>query len=90
MAGYKLTIKPSVADDLGGIGQRKDRQRLIEKISKLAEDPRPAECRRLAGAQDYYRIRQGDYRIVYAVADATQTIDVVKIGHRRDVYRNRS
>jgi len=61
-------------------------RRVTERIRGLAQNPRPSGSEKLSG-QDRYRIRQGDYRIVYAVDDETRTVEVVKIGHRREVYR---
>ncbi|MHC4222713.1 MAG: type II toxin-antitoxin system RelE family toxin [Planctomycetota bacterium] len=79
-------MKPSVIEELEGIANRKDRRKVVGRIRALADDPRPYGCRKLAG-QDRYRVRQGWYRIVYSVEDAASAVLVVKIGHRRDVYR---
>jgi mRNA interferase RelE/StbE len=61
--------------------------RLLPAIADLANDPRPPGSRTLTGETDLYRIRVGDYRVVYAVDDAAQTVTVVKVGHRSDIYR---
>lgn len=82
---YKLVIKRSAERELRGI-PKPDLRRVTDRIRGLAKDPRPSGCEKLSG-QDRYRVRQGDYRIVYAVDDGTQTIEVVRIGHRREVYR---
>jgi mRNA interferase RelE/StbE len=87
VAGYRLLIKPSAAKEIDALGQKKDRQRIVNRIGALASDPRPAGCEKLAGAEGRYRIRQGQFRIVYAVDDAAQKVEVVKVGHRRKVYR---
>ena len=87
MAGYKLLIKPSAGKEIEALGQKKDRQRVVNRIAALASEPRPTGCEKLAGAEGRYRIRQGQFRIVYAVDDASRTVEVVKIGHRREVYR---
>jgi mRNA interferase RelE/StbE len=63
------------------------RARAWEAISDLADDPRPQGCRKLAGEDDLWRIRIGDYRVVYQVLDAVLTVLVVRIAHRREVYR---
>lgn len=63
------------------------RQRIEAKIASLATDPRPHDCTKLAGA-DAYRVRVGDYRIVYDVADAVRIVTVIHVGHRREIYRN--
>ena len=88
MAGYKLRIKPSAGKEIDAPGQKKDRQRVVNRIAALASEPRPTGCEKLAGAEGRYRIRQGQFRIAYAVDDASRTVEVVKIGHRREVYRD--
>jgi mRNA interferase RelE/StbE len=85
MARYELTFKPSVAKDLRDIPGA-DVQRILARIETLRDDPRPPGCEKLS-AQERYRIRQGNYRILYPVADAELMVEVVKVGHRRDVYR---
>ena len=86
MASYELFIKPSAAKELEAIGRKSDRTRVVEKIYTLKDDPRPPGCEKLTG-QDRYRLRQGQFRILYVVDDDEQVVTVVKIGHRRDVYR---
>lgn len=85
MASYSLLIKPSAAKELEAL-PIKDRRKIISRIEALASEPRSHGCERLSG-QDQYRVRQGDYRVVYSVDDQTRTVLVVKVGHRRDVYR---
>ena len=85
MANYRLQIKRSAVKELEAVRLR-DRQRIARRIRTLATDPRPPGCEKLSG-QEKYRVRQGDYRIPYAVDDDRLTVVVVKIGHRRDVYR---
>jgi len=87
VAGYKLFIKPSAAKEIEALGQKNVRQRIVNRIAGLASEPRPPGCEKLAGAEGRYRIRQGEFRIVYAVDDPTRTVEVVKVGHRREVYR---
>ena len=65
---------------------KKDLQRIIKRIGQLAQDPRPQGCEKISGL-DRFRIRQGNYRIIYSVQDDVLTIWVIKIGHRREVYR---
>lgn len=86
MAGYSLRIKPSAAHEIDDIGSRSDRRRVVERIERLAEEPRPRGCVKLAGGERY-RVRQGRYRIVYEVRDAELVVLVVRVGDRRDVYR---
>jgi mRNA interferase RelE/StbE len=85
MAEYKVYFKRSVLKDLDAIS-KKDLQRIIERIELLKENPRPSGCEKLSG-QERYGVRQGNYRIVYSIHDDVLTVWVVKIGHRRDVYR---
>jgi mRNA interferase RelE/StbE len=61
-------------------------ERIRPKIHELANDPRPPGCKKLHGYKDRWRIRIGDYRVVYAIDDAARTVDVTRIAHRRDVY----
>jgi len=85
VASYSLTIRRSAAREIEAL-PKVDRIRVVERIQRLADDPRPPGCEKLSG-EEKYRVRQGDYRILYEVADAIITVIVVKIGHRRDVYR---
>ncbi len=85
MASYNLEIKRSAAKELAELPP-KDRGRVIARIRSLAEDPRPVGAEKLSG-QERYRVRQGDNRILYEIEDQVLRIIVVKIGHRRDVYR---
>ena len=85
MAAYKLFFKKSVQKDFDAIPKR-DLKRILNRISALAEDPRPSGCEKLTG-QERYRLRQGRYRIVYAIRDDELSIWVVKVGHRKDIYR---
>ncbi|MCP9850759.1 type II toxin-antitoxin system RelE/ParE family toxin [Cyanobium sp. Morenito 9A2] len=87
MAEYSLSIKPSAAKELQVISDKATLARLIEKIKSLATQPRPSGSEKLAGRQSLYRVRQGNYRVIYSVNDEMRIVDVVKVGHRRDVYR---
>ena len=78
MASYRLEIKRSAAKEL--------ERRVVSRIRALAEDPRPAGAEKLSG-RERYRVRQGDYRILYEISDDVLLIVVVKIGNRRDGYR---
>jgi mRNA interferase RelE/StbE len=84
VAKYNITIKKSAAKELQDI-PKKDLVKIIKHIQPLAENPRPAGSQKLS-SQAQYRIRQGDYRIVYAIDDRQHVVDIVKIGHRREVY----
>jgi len=84
---YRVSIKRSAVKEIEAIPQKKERQRIIRRIGQLADDPRPAGSKKLSGL-DKYRIRQGTYRIVYSITDEELIVMVVKVGHRKDVYRN--
>jgi mRNA interferase RelE/StbE len=83
---YDLLIKPSAVKEIESISSKRDRQRIVSSIARLAENPRPAGCEKLSG-REKYRIRKGRYRIVYSIADKELVVFVVKAGHRGDVYR---
>ena len=85
MGKYRLAFKKSVSKDLRSI-PKKDIARILRCFDALAEDLRGQGAEMLSG-QDRYRVRQGAYRIVYEVHDDTRRVLVVKVGHRRDVYR---
>jgi len=83
---YRIEIKKSAAKEIRAIARKADRQRVVARIGALAEDPRPPGCTKLSG-QEAYRVRQGAYRILYTIDDDVLMVEVVKVGHRRDVYR---
>jgi mRNA interferase RelE/StbE len=86
MGNYRIVIKKSAAKEIERI-EIKDRIRIIEKIRSLASNPHPAGSKKLSG-QEKYRIRQGNYRILYQVIDQELIVNVVKVRHRRDIYKN--
>lgn len=85
MANYNVRIKKSAIKELEAI-PTKDRRRVVTKIESLAGNPRPAGAEKLTG-EDKYRLRQGDYRILYEIVDSELIVTVVRIGNRQDVYR---
>lgn len=85
MAVYRVFFKASAEKELENIPKR-DLQRIMERIAGLAAEPRPQGSEKLSG-QERFRIRQGNYRIVYSIQDLELTVWVVKVGHRREVYR---
>jgi mRNA interferase RelE/StbE len=85
MARYELRVKPSVTRDLRNIPQA-DVRRILDRIDSLRDNPRPTGAEKLS-TQERYRVRQGNYRILYSVDDAQLAVEVVKVGHRREVYR---
>ncbi len=88
MEKYKVSIKSSAVKEIEAIPQKKERQRIIRRIGQLADNPRPPGSTKLSG-HDKYRIRQGVYRIVYGIEDSELTVVVVKVGHRKEVYRGK-
>lgn len=87
MAEYKLLVKPSAGKEIEAVGTKADRQRIIKTIQLLSIDPRAEGCEKLAGYADRYRVRQGQYRIVYVIDDKKHEVTIFKVGHRKDVYR---
>lgn len=85
MASYELVFRKSVAVDLRGIPMR-DLRKILAAIESLSRQPRPTGSEKLSG-QARFGLHQGDYRIVYEVLDDVRRVVVVKVGHRRDVYR---
>jgi mRNA interferase RelE/StbE len=85
VANYRIVITRSAAKELEDI-PRKDRAKIVAKIQTLASDPRPSGSEKLAG-DDKYRLRQGNYRVLYHIDDDAIVVTVVRIAHRREVYR---
>ncbi len=85
MARYRIEFKRSVAKDLRSLPKH-DVQQILARIDSLAEEPRPPGAKKLSGG-NYYRVRQGMYRIVYEIADDVLLVYVIRVGHRSRVYR---
>jgi len=85
MESYRVIIKQSVSKDLKKIS-KKDVRRILSAIRALADNPRPPQSKKLSG-QERYRLRQGNYRILYSIEDDRLIVCVVRVGDRRDVYR---
>ncbi len=83
---YHIEYKSGVKKDIRRVPPR-ELDRIVQKITALAENPRPAGYTKITGSSNLYRIRHGDYRIVYSIHDDRLVVLVVKIGHRREVYR---
>jgi mRNA interferase RelE/StbE len=83
---YRIEVKPQAEKALAKI-PNPHRRRIATAIDGLAKTPRPAGCTRLVGAEDAYRIRVGDYRIVYEIVDRVIIVYIIRIAHRKDVYR---
>ena len=86
MGRYRLVIKASAVKELRAIPNKRDRQRIVRRIQGLENDPRPPGSQKLSG-RERFRIRQGQYRIVYGIESDELVVYVVKIGLRKDVYR---
>jgi len=84
---YSLEIKPSAQKELDALGDRLF-TRIDRKIMAVADNPRPAGCKKLKGYKDQWRIRVGDWRVVYIISDATKVVSVTRIAHRREVYES--
>ena len=87
MAAYRILIKTSAARELERLGTKADRARIVERIRALADDPKPHGCEKLAGYSDRFRIRQGNYRVIYLVDDRQREVTIFKLGDRKEVYR---
>jgi mRNA interferase RelE/StbE len=86
VARYRLFIKPSAVREIEAIPTKRDRRRVVDRIESLADDPRPPGCQKLSGA-DKHRVRQGRYRVLYVIIDDRLIVTVVRVAHRKDVYR---
>ena len=87
MASYKILIKTSAGKELAEVGSKADREKLVARVQGLAANPRPHGSEKLAGYADRYRVRQGNYRVIYLIDDEASVVTIYKIGHRKDVYR---
>lgn len=85
MAKYALEIKPSARKELERLSDNVI-GRAVAKIEGLAAQPRPSGCKKLQGYKDHWRIRIGDYRVVYIIDDPRKLVSVTRIAHRSDVY----
>ena len=80
MASYRVEIKVSAIRELEGIGRKGDRQRLARRIAALGTQPRPPGCQKLAGDDERYRVRQGRYRVIYAIDDGARGLVIEGLG----------
>ena len=87
MAEYRLLVKASAAREIEALGTKADRKRVIERIQTLSADPRAEGSEKLAGYTDRYRVRQGQYRIIFLIDDKRLEVTIFRVGHRKDVYR---
>ncbi len=85
---YRLVIKSSAAKELEAVGQKVDRARLVASIQELATQPKPVGAEKLSGHIDLYRIRVGNYHVVYEIDNGQIVVTVIKVGHRKEIYRS--
>ena len=83
---YTVLVSPAARRDVKRI-HGPSRRRIADAIDDLANDPRPQGCTKLAGEEELYRLRIGDYRVIYQIEDDRLIVLVVRVGHRKDVYR---
>lgn len=84
---YRVELKPAAEESLAK-APKAQRKRIGKKIDQLANDPRPRGVEKLAGQENLYRVRAGDYRIIYQIHDDVLLVVVVRVGNRGDVYRH--
>ncbi len=84
---YQIRIKSQAEKALAKI-PNPHRRRIVQAIDALARSPRPEGCKKLTGADDAYRIRVGDYRIVYEIVDKVLMVYIIRVAHRKDIYRS--
>jgi mRNA interferase RelE/StbE len=85
---YRIEVAPAAARQLRKL-DAPARRRIQAAVELLADDPRPAGAKKLVGGQGEWRVRTGDYRVVYEIRDRVLLVLVVAVGHRRDIYRPR-
>ena len=86
MSDYRVALRASAEKELRGL-PAKLVARIVPRLENLAAAPRPPGCKKLKGGDKEWRIRVGDYRIVYVIDDAARTVDVTRIAHRREAYQ---
>lgn len=82
---YKIIFSKKVLKELSSLPV-KDGKKVVSTIEDLVQDPKPVGSKKLKGSENKYRVRVGDYRIIYSIDDNILTIEIIRIGHRRDVY----
>ena len=87
MASYRVLLKTSAGKEIAAVDSKQDRQRIVGRIQGLATSPRPHDSEKLAGYSDRYRVRQGNFRIVYLINDDSREVTIFRVGNRNDVYR---
>ena len=85
MASFRVEVKPSAREELTGLPDKLI-ARILPRLENLASNPRPSGCKKLKGGDNEWRIRVGDYRVVYTIDDAKLLVEVTRIRHRSEVY----
>ena len=88
MATYRIQWKPSALKELKKLNRR-DVPKIVLAVENLSREPHPDNCRKYLGTNHTYRIRVGNYRVIYSVFRDILTIDVIKVGHRKDIYKRK-
>ena len=83
---YQVILKPAARRDIKKLAGP-DQVRIIKRLESLSENPRSFGAKKLRGAEDLFRVREGNYRIIYQIQDEMLLVLVVKVGHRREIYR---
>jgi mRNA interferase RelE/StbE len=84
---YQIVFKPAAQRQLKKL-PLSVQQTLVTLIESFTENPRPTGCKKLRGQHNQYRMRSGDYRIIYSIEDKTLIVRIIKVGHRRDIYED--
>ena len=87
MSRYRIEYEPAARKTLRAIRDRRLKLTLLAALEGLMDDPRPAGCKKLVGVVDEWRVRVGDWRIIYRIEDGRLVVLVVRVGPRKDVYR---
>ncbi|HXM67030.1 MAG TPA: type II toxin-antitoxin system RelE/ParE family toxin [Candidatus Acidoferrum sp.] len=85
MSSYAVELKPSARKELESLPDTA-LARVVRRLESLGHDPRPAGCRKLKGYKDQWRVRIGDWRVIYIIDDTARVVSVTRIAHRREVY----
>ena len=86
MGSYRIEWRRSAAKELGKL-PREVIRRVIGAVEQLAEDPRPSGAKKLVNAEHTYRVRVGDYRVIYSIVESALVVEIIRVRHRKDVYR---
>lgn len=87
MANYSVVFTKSAVKEISRIDSNADRERILKRIHDLSVNPRPDGSKKLKGFQDRYRLRQGDFRVLYEIRDRILVVTVIEVGNRREIYR---